>query len=159
MPARLRTALAFVLLLAAGAAGAQTVEPVMALARKEKPLLLDTLKDLVSIESGSRDIEGLDKLSELIAKRLRALGGEVQFVDANKDVYKMFDTPPKIGRMVQATFRGKGTKKILLIAHMDTVYLIGMGAKQPFKIEGNRPTVSGLPTTSRASRSSCIPSQ
>ena len=138
MPARLRIVLAFVLLLAAGAAGAQTVEPVMALARKEKPLLLDTLKDLVSIESGSRDIEGLDKLSELIAKRLRALGGEVQFVDANKDVYKMFDTPPKIGRMVQATFRGKGTKKILLIAHMDTVYLIGMGAKQPFKIEGNR---------------------
>jgi glutamate carboxypeptidase len=50
----------------------------------------------------------------------------------------MHDTPPRIGRMVRATFKGTGTKKILLIAHMDTVYLRGMGAKQPFRVDGNR---------------------
>jgi glutamate carboxypeptidase len=50
----------------------------------------------------------------------------------------MEDTPEKIGKMVRATFTGKGTKKILLIAHMDTVYPRGMLAKQPFRIEGDR---------------------
>ena len=54
------------------------------------------------------------------------------------DIYKMEDTPEKIGRMVRATFTGTGTKKILLIAHMDTVYPRGMLAQQPFRIEGDR---------------------
>jgi glutamate carboxypeptidase len=57
------------------------------------------------------------------------------------DVYRMEDTPEKvsgIGRMVRATFRGNGTRKIALIAHMDTVYPEGMAAKQPFRIDGNK---------------------
>jgi glutamate carboxypeptidase len=122
----------------AAAAIAQPVEPVLALAKKEKPALLDTLKELVSIESGSRDIEGLDKLGSLIAGRLKALGGTVELIEPGADVYKMHDTPPKIGKMVLARFHGTGTRKILLIAHMDTVYLKGMGARQPFRIDGNR---------------------
>jgi len=40
--------------------------------------------------------------------------------------------------MVRATFTGSGTKKILLLAHMDTVYPRGMLAGQPFKVEGDR---------------------
>ena len=40
--------------------------------------------------------------------------------------------------MVRATFTGTGTKKILLLAHMDTVYPRGMLAKQPFRIKGDR---------------------
>jgi len=114
-------------------------EPVMSLAAKEKAPLLDTLKDLVSIESGSGDREGLDKISELIAGRLRALGGTVEFIEPNPaDIYRMVDTPKQIGRMVHARFTGTGTKKILMIAHMDTVYLRGMLAKQPFRVDGNR---------------------
>src|SRR6476660_3413254 len=114
-------------------------EPVMSLAAKEKAPLLDTLKDLVSIESGSGDREGLDKISELIAGRLRELGGTVEFVEPDPaDIYPMVDTPKKIGRMVLARFTGTGTKKILLIAHTDTVYLRGMLAKQPFRVDGNR---------------------
>ncbi|TFW05780.1 M20/M25/M40 family metallo-hydrolase [Oxalobacteraceae bacterium OM1] len=100
--------------------------------------LLDTLKDLVSIESGSRDREGLDRISQLIHDRLQALGGQVEYIEPGDGVYRMQDTPQQIGRMVRATFRGTGTKKILLIAHMDTVYLKGMLAKQPFRIDGNR---------------------
>src|SRR5258706_14119981 len=118
---------------------AAPVEPVMSLATKEKAPLLDTLKDLVSIESGSGDREGLDKISELIAGRLRALGGTVELVEPDPaDIYRMVDTPKQIGRMVHARFTGTGTKKILLIAHMDTVYLRGMLAKQPFRVDGNR---------------------
>ena len=115
----------------------QPVEQVLSLAKKEKPALLETLKDLVSIESGSRDNEGLDKLANLIAGRLKSLDGQVELVEPS-NIYKMEDTPEKIGKMVRATFAGAGTKKILLIAHMDTVYPRGMLAQQPFRIEGDR---------------------
>jgi glutamate carboxypeptidase len=122
----------------ASSALAAPLEPVRSLAGKEKASLLTTLKDLVSIESGSGDREGLDKISALIAERLRALGGQVELVEPKEaDVYRMVDTPQEIGRMVLARFNGTGTKKILLIAHMDTVYLHGMLAKQPFRVDGN----------------------
>ena len=125
--------------LAAGAAVAAPLQSVQSLAAKEKALLLETLKGLVSIESGSGDREGLDKIADLIADRLRALGGAVTTVEPNPaDIYRMVDTPKQIGKMVEARFTGTGTKKILLIAHMDTVYLRGMLAQQPFRIDGNR---------------------
>jgi glutamate carboxypeptidase len=119
-------------------ASGQPVEPILSLAKKEKPEMIETMKQLVSIESGSKDREGLDRLSALVAERLKSLGGSVEFVEPGSDAYKMFDTPEKIGRMVLARFQGSGTKKILLIAHMDTVYLKGMIAHQPFRIDGDK---------------------
>ena len=116
---------------------AQPVEPVLAQARAQKAPLLETLKDLVSIESGSRDFEGLEKIGSLIAARLKSLGGEVERVEAS-ELYKMEDTPERIGRMVRATFAGSGKKRILLIAHMDTVYPKGLLAKQPFRVDADR---------------------
>ena len=115
----------------------QAIDPVLARARQERAPLLDTLRALVSIESGSRDIAGLNRISELIATRLRALGGDVRFVEP-ADVVRFDDTPEQIGRSVVATFKGTGTRNILLLAHMDTVYAQGMGARQPFRIDGDR---------------------
>jgi glutamate carboxypeptidase len=123
---------------AAAAAQAQPVEPVLAQAKQHKAPLLDTLKDLCNIESGSRDLEGLDKIATLVSERLKALGGDVQLVDVNADIYRMEDTPAKVGRVVRATFKGSGSKNIMMIAHMDTVYLKGMLAKQPFRIDGDK---------------------
>ena len=111
---------------------------VWASVQQQKQPLLGTLRDLVAIESGSGDREGLDRISQLIFDRLQALGGQVQFIEAPANAYRMQDTPAHIGRMVKATFKGEGSKKILLIAHMDTVYLKGMGAKQPYRVEGNK---------------------
>ncbi len=123
---------------AAFAAQAQALEPVMAQAKQHKAPLLETLKELCNIESGSRDLEGLDKVANLIAGRLKALGGEVQLVDVSNDIYRMQDTPEKVGRVVRATFKGRGTKNIMMLAHMDTVYLKGMLEKQPFRIDGDK---------------------
>ena len=52
---RLGTFLAVLAVALACKAAAQPVEPVLALAKKGKPALLDTLEELVSIETGSRD--------------------------------------------------------------------------------------------------------
>jgi glutamate carboxypeptidase len=73
----------------------------------------------------------------LIADRLRQLGGKVAVLPPS-DVFKMDDTPAKTGAMVQAEWQGTGKKKVLLIAHMDTVYLRGMLKDQPFRVDGNR---------------------
>ena len=40
--------------------------------------------------------------------------------------------------MVYGTRSGTGKRKVLLIAHMDTVYTQGMGAKQPFRVDGDK---------------------
>jgi len=123
---------------AAGNAHAAANEAVVALAKQAQPAMLKTMQALVEIESGSADREGLDRIAETIAARLKALGGKVELIEAGPEVYKMFDTPDKIGRMVRATFTGTGKRRILLLAHMDTVYPRGMLTQQPFKFEGDR---------------------
>lgn len=127
----------------AGPAG-QPDAAVMTQARANKQPLLDTLKQLVEIESGSGDREGLDRVSQVAYDKLKALGGEVEFIEPGPDAYRMEDSPKQIGRMVKATFRGNGTKKILMIAHMDTVYKRGMLARQPFRIEGDKALGLGI---------------
>jgi glutamate carboxypeptidase len=119
------------------ALGGQVPDALLARVKQERAAYLKTLQELVAIESGSRDIDGLNRISELIAARLRAVGGDVQFVAPGTDV-RFDDTPAQIGRMVLARFKGTGTRRILLLAHMDTVYEKGMGAKQPFRIDGDR---------------------
>jgi glutamate carboxypeptidase len=135
--------LLLVAMLSASPLFSQTPQPapdsaVLAAAAAQKDALIETMSELVAIESGSGDREGLDRIAELIAAELRALGGAVELLEAGDDAYRMFDTPEQIGRMVHARFSGSGDKNILLLAHMDTVYLRGMLADQPFRIDGNR---------------------
>src|SRR4051812_46415687 len=107
------------------------------LAQQEKAPLLDTLRELVNIESGSKDAEGLARLAALIGERLFRLGGKVEIIEPT-DIYRMEDTPPMPGAMVHAEFRGTGSRRIMLIAHMDSVYQRGMLKEQPFRIDGER---------------------
>ena len=112
---------------------------VQAAAAAQRQPLLASLKEFVDIETGSRDHEGITQATELLATKLKALGGQVQFIEPQEATnYRMADTPEKIGRMVKATFTGTGSKRIMLIAHIDTVYPKGMAAKQPFRIEGDK---------------------
>lgn len=122
---------------AAAVAQAAPVAEVHALAQKEQQPLLDTLRDLVHIESGSKDIEGLNQIAERIAGQLKQLGGTVDVLQTS-DIYRLDDTPEKVGPAVQAVFKGTGSKRIMLIAHMDTVYLKGMLKGQPFRIDGDK---------------------
>ncbi len=117
---------------------AQLDTAVFDAATTQKAPMISTMEQLVGIESGSGDREGLEQIAALIADELQALGGEVELLEAGDDVYRMFDTPEQLGPMVHARFTGTGDSRILLIAHMDTVYLRGMLAQQPFRIDGNR---------------------
>jgi len=132
------TIAACMLLLLPAAVPGQVVSPVMERVQAERGPLLETLEELVSIESGSRDIEGLNRISDVIAARLRALGGDVEFYVPGDETVRFVDTPEQVGRAVLARFRGTGTVNILLLAHMDTVYERGASEGQPFRIDGDR---------------------
>jgi glutamate carboxypeptidase len=119
-------------------AQAQSLHAVQAKAREHEPLLLESLKQLVGIESGSRDLEGLAEAAQFIAGKLRGSGMAVQVLPTKApDFHPVFKGAP-LGSMVYATKAGSGQRKVLLIAHMDTVYARGMGAKQPFRLEGDK---------------------
>lgn len=100
--------------------------------------LLDTLKTYVGIESGSRDLEGLAKLGDVIAAELKELGMQVEIIPTKAPESHPQLKGATLGSIIYARKMGTGKKKILLIAHRDTVYSKGMGAKQPFRIDGNR---------------------
>lgn len=113
-------------------------EALHARTQAELPAYLETLKTLVGMESGSRDLEGLAKLADHVAGRLRSAGMQVQLRPTQAPDFHPQLKGAKLGSMVYATRSGSGSKKVLLIAHMDTVYPKGMGAKQPFRIDGDR---------------------
>src|SRR5207247_461161 len=137
-----------ILVLAAGLAPAVQAgaeEPDWWLAQKEKPAVIETLRELVDIESGSRDKEGLDRLAARLGERLAGLGAKVEFYEPGAaDTYRLFDTPKEIGKVVVGRFQGSGARRLMLLAHMDTVYPRGTLARRPFRIEGERAYGPGI---------------
>jgi glutamate carboxypeptidase len=127
----------FIALAGFSCAFAQTNDEIRAHVQAEKQPLLDTLQALVSIESGSSDYEGVTRIGLLVAERFRALGGEVEMVPPSANIVPATTTPERLADTVVARFTGRGTTRILLLAHMDTVYERGMLAQQPFRIGGD----------------------
>lgn len=107
-------------------------------AQAEVPALLKTLETLVGLESGSRDLEGLNRLAGVVADRLKQAGMQVELKPNKAPDFHPQLKGATLGPSVYATRQGKGQKKVLLIAHMDTVYPRGMVAKQPFRVDGDR---------------------
>ena len=93
---------------------------------------LTTLEQLVNIDSGTGDLQGLTKVENLVIEQLKSVTTDIKTVAAT----------PSAGRNIIATIRGTGTGKILLLAHTDTVFTAGLAAAHPFKIANNR--ASGL---------------
>jgi glutamate carboxypeptidase len=104
-------------------------DKLQAAAEQEKAALIETLHDMVMIESGSSDVAGLKQMADFTEARLKALGATTErrktVAGAGADI-------------VTATFQGTGTRKLMLIAHMDTVYQHGILASEPYRVDGNR---------------------
>ncbi|WP_027543325.1 M20/M25/M40 family metallo-hydrolase [Bradyrhizobium sp. WSM2254] len=132
MTSRLIPLLALSLLgLTAGATTALAAadEKLKSAAEQEKAPLIETLRDMVMIESGSSDAEGLKKMADFTEARLKALGATTE---------RRKTTAGTRADMVIATFQGSGTRKLMLIAHMDTVYQRGILGSEPYRVDGNR---------------------
>ena len=94
----------------------------------EKPAVLKTMETLVNMDSGTDDGKGLALVEAELVRRLKALGAEVEISAA----------PPSVGKVVVGHIKGKGTAKIMLMIHYDTVFSVGEAGRRPFRVEGQR---------------------
>jgi len=117
------------LVVGASATGAATADPaLLGAANAAQPAVIASLKDMVLIESGSTDAAGLSKMAGYVEARLQALGARTERIAPARGP----------GSMVKGSFSGSGTRKLMLIAHMDTVYPAGTLASEPYRQDGNR---------------------
>jgi glutamate carboxypeptidase len=97
--------------------------------RAAKPFFIETLRDLVNMDSGTANTEGLNRKKDYLAAAMQRTGAAVTVLDA---------AGPRAGTYnIKAERRGKGKGKILLICHYDTVWPEGEAAKRPFTIKDN----------------------
>jgi len=114
---------------AASSAAAASDTKLLDAATRAQPAVIDTLKSLVQIETGSGDLDGLAKMATLLDDRLKALGFKTE---------RRKTTAGAGADIVVGTLKGTGKRNIMLQAHMDTVYLSGILQTQPYKQDGNK---------------------
>ncbi len=110
--------------------------------RQQQATVLDTIEQLVTLESPSDVKAAVDRLSAVLASRFGELGGKVKIHLAEK-----------FGNHLQVDFLGRELphfsqrtgemghprrKPILLLGHMDTVYPVGTISKMPFRVSKGR---------------------
>jgi glutamate carboxypeptidase len=98
--------------------------------RKHLGKLLDTLEQLVEIESPSDVKAAVDRLGTVLASRFQELGGEAHIHPAKQ-----------FGNHLEVRFRRSERpreKPVLLLGHMDTVYPIGTISRMPYRVARGR---------------------
>ena len=101
---------------------------LLAAAHAAEPAVIESPKEMVTIESGTMDLPGLVRMTDYAERRLKALGLVVErrpSSTAKGDIL--------IGRA-----QGSGQRRLMLIAHLDTIYWPGTLATQPIKQEGDK---------------------
>ena len=125
-----RTLLAATLALsfAMPAYSAEPHKQIQADAEQYKTEALKLLERLVNIDSGSGYEPGLPQVRDIAVDELKQLGFTIELV------------PDKAANNshVIATLKGTGKARILLMAHMDTVFKEGSAAERPFHIKDGR---------------------
>jgi glutamate carboxypeptidase len=86
------------------------------------------LQQLVQIDSGTGDVAGLAAVATIAKTELERLAASVENVSA---------VAPAVGDNLVATLTGTGRGRILLIAHMDTVFAHGAVAQRPYTVVGD----------------------
>jgi glutamate carboxypeptidase len=98
--------------------------------RKQQTQMVETIQQLVEIESPSDVKAAVDRLGAVLASRFDDIGGQVSFHPAEKS-----------GNQLQVDFKAsgpRGRKPVLLLGHMDTVYPIGTISKMPCRVAKGR---------------------
>jgi glutamate carboxypeptidase len=97
--------------------------------RSQQAQILDTIQQIVEIESPSDMKAAVDRLNTVLASRFGEIGGKVKF-----------HRQEKAGNHLQIDFQGsaKNAKPLLLLGHTDTVYPIGTISKMKYRVAKGR---------------------
>lgn len=102
-------------------------EKVFSFIDDNKKEILSLWEELVNMESGSQDIEGVDAVINRVREELEKNGAQTH-------VYEY----EKAGNMVVGNYAGGDKPGAILMGHLDTVFPKGEVAKRPFKIEDGK---------------------
>src|SRR6266545_2356771 len=108
----------------------------LANARSERTLA--SLELLVNRDSGSYSADGVNRVADLCEERLRSGGWTVERVTPRPGAGEAQLGDLVIGRRQGARPVEAGGRRLLLMAHMDTVFDDGTAAARPFRVEGGR---------------------
>ncbi len=97
-------------------------------AKAEQSAYIETVKQLVAVDTGTGQAEGLATVSKMLIERLQALGAQVSTSPAT----------PSAGDNIVGTLKGTGSKDFLLMVHYDTVFAEGTAAERPFRMDEQR---------------------
>jgi glutamate carboxypeptidase len=111
-----------------GIAAAEANKPILDSAERQQPDAMKLWERLVNIDSGTGDKDGVNAVGAVAVEALNKLGAAVEAIPAM----------PAYGNNIVARLSGTGKGKVLLIAHMDTVFPKGTAAARPFRVEGGR---------------------
>lgn len=119
------------LLLVGGAAqaAARRDQAVYRAVEASRPGAIALLERIVDVDSGTGDVAGGERVESILSAPLEAAGAKVHTVPA-----EVSGVAPNL----VAVFHGSGKARILIIAHVDTVFGPGTAAKRPFHIQGDR---------------------
>jgi glutamate carboxypeptidase len=96
--------------------------------RKQQPQIIETIRQLVEVESPSDVKAAVDRLGAVLASRFAELGGRVRIHPADG-----------FGNHLQVDFNSSGSRgRVLLLGHMDTVYPVGTISKMPCRVAKGR---------------------
>jgi glutamate carboxypeptidase len=87
--------------------------------------MLADIAELVGIEAGSYDVEGVTRTSQWIGDRLQKQGFELNY-----------EQVPERGDRLWAVRKGQGKGRLMILGHADTVWPRGTLESWPFAIEG-----------------------
>lgn len=93
----------------------------------QKDQMIDLLKNLVNIDSGSYDKAGVDQVAEVLTQLYKDLGFVVEIFPNEK-----------LGNNYRLMHKDASNPQIFIAAHLDTVFPKGTVAERPFSIEGDR---------------------
>ncbi|WP_417898801.1 M20 family metallopeptidase [Bacillus haimaensis] len=89
--------------------------------------MLQLIEKLVNIDSGTYVKEGIDRVGAILKREYEKLGFTVEVREEEK-----------YGNNLIVQHKDAVDPKIILVAHMDTVFPLGTAAERPFRIEGDR---------------------
>jgi glutamate carboxypeptidase len=96
--------------------------------QKGRPAMVETLRQMVELESPSDNKSAVDRLGEFLAEQFAAAGGQPKFHRQSER-----------GNHLQVDFPGANFQRpIMLLGHFDTVWALGTLAKMPWRVAQGR---------------------
>src|SRR5690242_20994205 len=100
---------------------------LLELLRQRRDAMVETLRQMVELESPSDNKAAVDRLGEFLAQQFAAAGGR-----------PTFHRQSERGNHLQVDFPGADGRPVMLLGHFDTVWAVGTLAKMPWRVEKGR---------------------